>query len=102
MEKETRITRRVVQFYEMSLDDLKEIIKEAVESVTPSLKKTDETLTTNSESEWLTREEVKNLLKVSYTTLWKYNRVGVLKAKKIGSRVYYSKTELYNLLNNAA
>ncbi len=100
MEREQKT--QVVQFFQMSMDDLKEFIKEAVISGAPPINNTNETLSASSDNEWLTREEVKGLLKISYTTLWKYNRNGILKAKKIGSRVYYSRTELNNLLNNAA
>ncbi|MFG6686247.1 helix-turn-helix domain-containing protein [Mariniflexile sp. HNIBRBA6329] len=95
-----------IQFFQMSMDDLKALIKEAVKSgTTPPINNTNGVNTTSSSDdgkEWYTREEVKDLLKVSFTTLWKYNKEGVLKAKKIGSRVYYLKTDLFNLLNNAA
>lgn len=103
MEKEQKT--QVMQVFQMSMEDLKDIIREAVISGLPPVNNSNETLCADSDdenSDLLTREEVKNILKVSYPTLWKYNRDGILKAKKIGSRVYYSKADLYNLLNSAA
>ncbi len=46
------------------------------------------------DKEYLTREEAKELLKVSYATLWKYNKDGILPATKIGSRVYYKRKDI--------
>ncbi|PQV51229.1 excisionase family DNA binding protein [Jejuia pallidilutea] len=44
--------------------------------------------------DYYTREEAKDLLKISYATLWKYNKDGVLRATKIGSRVYYKRKDI--------
>jgi predicted DNA-binding transcriptional regulator AlpA len=90
------------------MEDFKEMITNAVKSVIPQQQKNSAKIislnnVSNSEDDILTREEVKNILKVSYPTLWKYNNDGTLKVKsKIGRRVYYSKKDLNNLLNNVA
>lgn len=92
----------------MSMEDLSTIIKKAVTSAiqNPKIINMNNSLdksNTNPEDDVLTREEVKNILKVSYPTLWKYNNDGTLKVKsKIGRRVYYSKKDLTNLLNDVA
>lgn len=42
----------------------------------------------------LTREEASRLLKVSFPTLWKWNKDGILKAKKMGKKVFYNKEDV--------
>jgi hypothetical protein len=92
----------------MSIDDLNAIIKNAVasaigDSKNNSITNVNSVTNSNPESDLLTREEVKNILKVSYPTLWKYNNNGTLKVKsKFGRRVYYSRKDLNNLLNDVA
>jgi excisionase family DNA binding protein len=46
-----------------------------------------------------TREETSKLLKVSYTTLWKWNDDGTLPAQKLGKRVYYNKESVIARIN---
>ncbi|MGJ8745793.1 helix-turn-helix transcriptional regulator [Polaribacter sp.] len=102
------IVEKQIQFFQMSMEDLSTIIKKAVTSAiqNPKIINMNNSLdksNTNPEDDVLTREEVKNILKVSYPTLWKYNNDGTLKVKsKIGRRVYYSKKDLTNLLNDVA
>lgn len=45
-------------------------------------------------TEYLTRQEVADLLQINLTTLWNYTRKGTLKAYGIGSRVYYKRAEV--------
>ncbi|MDV2492676.1 DNA-binding protein [Elizabethkingia anophelis] len=54
---------------------------------------------TQEEKEYYTREEAAKLLNVSYPTLFQWNRDGILKARKIGKRVYYSKEDVKEALN---
>ncbi|CAM3566865.1 helix-turn-helix domain-containing protein [Elizabethkingia occulta] len=54
---------------------------------------------TQEEKEYYTREETSKLLNVSYPTLFQWNRDGILKARKIGKRVYYSKEDVKEALN---
>ena len=46
------------------------------------------------EKELYTRKEVADLLKVTYSTLFNWNKKKVLIAKKIGHRVYYAREEV--------
>ncbi|AUC84359.1 hypothetical protein CW731_03180 [Polaribacter sp. ALD11] len=100
--------KQFVQCFQLSMEDFKEMITNAVKSVIPQQQKNSAKIislnnVSNPEDDILTREEVKNILKVSYPTLWKFNNEGTLKIKqKIGRRVYYSKKDLNNLLNNVA
>ena len=86
---------------QLSTSDLFQLIKEAVKE---EMSKITDVIKLNpkeseKESDFLTREETAKLLKVSTTTLFLWNRDSILKAKKLGRRVYYSKKEVYNKLN---
>lgn len=54
------------------------------------------------ETEILTREQTKDLLGISYVTLWKYNRDGTLQARKVNGKVFYLRQDITNLLLNAS
>ena len=57
---------------------------------------------TDSETELLNREETTKLLKISFTTLWKHTKNGLLPSKKLGNKVYYFKQDVFNYLNTAS
>jgi len=48
----------------------------------------------SEEKDLYTRKEVAKLLNVSFTTLFHWNNQGILKAKKFGKLVYYSKSDV--------
>lgn len=50
------------------------------------------------EKDVYTRQEVKELLNVSYGTLCNWNKSEVLKQVKIGHRVYYAKSDVTGVL----
>ena len=95
------MTEKSVQLIQMNISELTEIISncvakqlEKIGNLKPEPQK--------SESEILSREQTKNLLGISYVTLWKHSRNGILTAKKIGSKVFYMRTDIDNLLNQVA
>lgn len=47
-----------------------------------------------SEDKLFTRQEVIRQLGVSSATLWRWDRLGILKAKRIGNKVFYSGNSL--------
>ncbi len=55
-----------------------------------------------NESELLSREATAKMLGVSTTTLFFWNRDSILKAKKIGRRVYYLKSEVLSKIRTAS
>ncbi|WP_225035282.1 helix-turn-helix domain-containing protein [Winogradskyella sp. SM1960] len=85
----------------LSVEDFTGLIKEAVAS---ELSKTRELFLSSQteEKDLLTREEAKDFLNISYTSLWSYGKKNLIKPKNLGGRVYYSKSELLNLLNDVA
>lgn len=80
---------------------MKIIIGEVVAS---ELKKANDVIPLNlkPEAEILTREQTKDLLGISYVSLWKYNKEGLLKAKKVKGRVFYLRQDINNMLNQVA
>ena len=90
------------QLINLSIDDLLNLITNCVSEQFKSIKEFNHSKPSTPEKDILSVDEVKDLLGLSKTTLWKYRKDGTLPAKKVGSRVYYSRTELSNFLNNDA
>ncbi|MCT4118349.1 helix-turn-helix domain-containing protein [Elizabethkingia anophelis] len=85
-----------IQFSQITVEELGQFIEEKIAS---AIKK--HTITSKSEERPLyTRKETADLLDVSLTTLHNWNKAGILNAKKMGSRVYYSKEDVMALLNS--
>lgn len=78
---------------QMTIGDLKCLIKETVEEV---IKQKDDKNPKKEkrENNLLTREETAKFLKVEKETLWNWDKKGELKALKIGRRVYYYKEDI--------
>lgn len=89
---------------QLSTNDLFQLIKEAVKE---ELQKITNVIPLNlkekeNESELLTRRQTAELLKVSETTLFLWDRDKKLENKKIGNRVYYLKSEVINKIKTVA
>ncbi|MYY43533.1 helix-turn-helix domain-containing protein [Elizabethkingia anophelis] len=76
-----------------------ELLQEFEQMVRKVLEKMITEKETDEEKEYYTREETAKLLKVSFPTLFHWNKDGKLKAKKLGKRVYYSKEDVKEALN---
>lgn len=90
------------QVYQLSIDDLSQIITEAVAT---ELQKVNNVIQLNPETEkdkLLSRAETAALLGVSYTTLFHWNKNKTLPNQKMGGRVYYQKSIIMNKLNTVA
>jgi hypothetical protein len=85
----------------LSVSDLTDLIKNAISTEIQKVVNLT-TQSTKPDSEILTREEVKDLLKVSFTSLWKYNKQKTLIARKANGKVFYMRQDVMNLLNNVA
>jgi excisionase family DNA binding protein len=71
----------------LSIEDLKQVIKEVITENTTEPEKT-------PENEFLTRDEVCKLLSLNKTSLWKHTKAGKLKSYGIGNRILYKKCEV--------
>jgi predicted DNA-binding transcriptional regulator AlpA len=101
------MNEQYIQMINLSKDDLSNLITNCVSEQFKKLQNSKSIITEKGnsfkENDLLTRKEVSEILKVSFVTLWKFNNDGTLKVKsKIGRRVYYSKKDLTNLLNDVA
>ena len=52
----------------------------------------------SDEEEWITRDEVCDKLHITYTTLWRKEKEGIIKKRKIGRRNLYSKEKIMALI----
>ena len=85
-----------IQFSQITIEELGDFIEERIAN---AIKKS--TIISKSEEKPLyTRKETAELLDISLTTLHNWNKAGILNAKKMGSRVYYSKEDVMALLNS--
>lgn len=85
-----------VLFSQITLEDLGKFIEEKVNKAFAEISFTKKDSQNNS---LYTRREVSELLKVSLTTLFNWNNSKILVAKKIGNRVYYSKSDVEARIN---
>ena len=83
----------------ISFDQLQESIKTIVSA---ELKNAVSELTTKREiePELITRKETAEILGVSLPTLHEWTKKGVLPAKRIGSRIRYERTAVYDALKS--
>ena len=79
-------------FVMLQMDDLRQVVTEIVEEVCTK-RGLNEKLSID-ESERLTREEVCDMLHITYTTLWRKENEGLIKKHKMGRRNLYSKREV--------
>jgi excisionase family DNA binding protein len=49
---------------------------------------------TNYQSDYLTRSDVANLFQISLVTVHQWTQQGILKAYRLGSRVYFRRSEI--------
>ena len=64
-------------FIMLQMDDLRQVVTEIVEEI--CAKRGLNEKPSEEEGEWLTREEVCDMLHITYTTLWRKENEGVIK-----------------------
>jgi len=92
---------RTFQMVNLSVDDLTKLFSSCIKAELQNLNEVNRP-NPKPETEILTREQTKDLLGISYVTLWKYNRDGTLQARKVKGKVFYLRQDITNLLNNVA
>jgi hypothetical protein len=91
------------QLVVMSREDFDNLVNEAAQNMVAAQTKR------NDYSEWLnlpdgdrfiSREEASELLRVDFSTLWRWNKSGLLRCKKVGPRrVMYKYSDVLKKLN---
>ena len=92
------------QLVVMSREDLNSLVNEMAQNIVAAQKTVQGT-----NSEWMslpdgdrfiTREEASKLLHVDYSTLWRWNKLGLLVSRKVGPRrVVYKYSDVLRRLN---
>ena len=85
-------------FVMLQMDDLRQVVTEIVEEVCAKRGLNEKP---SEEGEWLTREEVCDMLHITYTTLWRKENEGLIKKHKMGRRNLYSKKEVMDIFSSA-
>ena len=93
------MSNQILNFVNISLEDMTCIMREIVASELQKAKGIISPTPIDESDKILTREEVCKLLKVSLTTLFNWNNDKTLVNYKVGRRVYYMKTDVLALLN---
>lgn len=70
--------------------DLKSVVTEVLQELKSN----------TNEQDYLTREEVCQLLNINLTTLWKHTKSNRLKKYKLGRKVFYKKHEVLEAIKN--
>ncbi|MFC2110870.1 MerR family transcriptional regulator [Bacteroidota bacterium] len=61
---------------------------------------TAKTILRNHDEKVYTRKEVIQKFNVCSSTLWRWDKMGLIQGKKIGNRKYYSESEIKRLIKN--
>lgn len=80
-----------IQFIQVTPEQLQDAIIEGVKSQIDDLKKNFQAKEPN---EYLTRNEVAEMLKIDLSSLHNWKKRGILQAYQIGGRVYYKRDEV--------
>lgn len=72
-------------------EELRDILFAMLDEYREELKKKEES--------FLSTEQVCNKYKISKTTLWRWDKLGILKARRLGSKVFYSEASIINAMN---
>lgn len=86
-----RIQMKQVQFISVTPEQIQESILNGVKVQIEQLKKD---FQPKEPTEYLTRNEVKELLKIDLSTVHNWTKKGKLKAYGLGNRVYYKRSEV--------
>jgi excisionase family DNA binding protein len=78
-------------------EDLKEVIAEVLESIAGKDRQSEQPF--NQEGGYYTRDELCDYLHITYTTLWRMEKRGEIRAHKMGRRCLYDKREVQALMS---
>jgi len=84
----------------MSRADLTALVEELTSRMATSKNEREDEPLEYENERYVTRREACNLLHVDFTTLWRWNKAGLLCCKKVGPRrVMYKYSDIMRLIN---
>lgn len=86
--------KEIIQI-EIPVNEFKNIISELFREELKNLNRVEPSV-----DKFLTRKQASDLLSISLPTLHSYTKLGLIPAKRIGTRVLYSETDLQNALQD--
>lgn len=89
-----------MQFSLVNVEELMSMLDEKITSAFEKLQGKSQNVL--PEKDFYTRKEVSELLNISYSSLFNWNRDGILLSRKIGNRVYYLKSDVISKLSQNA
>lgn len=89
------------QFIVMTKSDFMDLLNDLAKNLAATSTNDDKTSTSSSSDEYLTREQVASMLGASFTTLWRWNNMGLLVNYKDGERkVVYLRSDVLNFIKS--
>lgn len=88
----------VVQIENLGVDDLRTLIKSVFRDEVKTLRDELNVGTPKKQEQLLTKKELCELLNISETTAWSWQKSGKIKCHSIGGRRYYKLSEVENSL----
>ena len=93
------MSKNITQLHNISPDEFKEDILSGVRKELLNFSKKFQPKT---ESTWLTRKDVKEVLSISYPTIHKWCHKGILKPYKIGRQIRFKREEILKELEDSS
>lgn len=87
--------KEIIQIENINADDFKD---EIIRGVIIALKDLILPISNNEEEQLLTREQIAKMLSVSLVTLWSWDKNNILQSYRIGNKVRYKKSDVFNAL----
>lgn len=77
------------------------IIETILKGVDDRFEKFEKSFQKKEQEEYLTAKELEKALKISAVTRWEWGKKNILQPKKIGTRTYYLRSDIKELLLNS-
>ncbi len=94
-------TETQIQFISVTPQELAELITESVKTQIKELVSESKKEQPKDENELLTRNETAKFFKVSTVTISQWTKDKLITPKRMGTKVFYSKSELIEVLNKS-
>ena len=80
-----------IQLLSLSTDDLKRLVTEAIQ---PQLEEIKKNLQPIEPTEYLSRNQLADMLQIDLSTLHNWNKKGIIQPHQLGGRIFYLRHEI--------